>query len=229
MKEAYGENWRNVSGSGRNKIFVDPENEDPTGHQARHSADLVIAYVHEMNSGTGKSYPYQMHLGKTGIMIRFDGIFDYRLLAHQVGHLLGAGHGSKDESFISQRMYYAKGMATETNICTVMATGRFCRFVPYFSNPKVKINEERLLPPWAWADGQDPGPPNKYTLGVAEKRDNARWIKENRFILASVGNESIPCKGNIWEIKPKIVSCLNAKGFNVGPWMLYCENSFGRA
>ena len=91
VRAAYGENWRNSSRSLNIFRFLHDIN-DTMSHEARHSNDLIIAYVHRMSSGRGKAFPYQMHLGKTGVMIRHDGIFDKQLLAHEVGHVLGAGH-----------------------------------------------------------------------------------------------------------------------------------------
>ena len=36
---------------------------------------------------------YQMHTGKTAIVVKRDAIFLTEAIAHQVGHVLGAGHG----------------------------------------------------------------------------------------------------------------------------------------
>ena len=36
---------------------------------------------------------YQMHNGKTAIVVKRDAIFLTESIAHQVGHILGAGHG----------------------------------------------------------------------------------------------------------------------------------------
>ena len=63
-----------------------------SNHEARYSNDIVIAYVHELSGYAGKALPYLMHLGASGVVIRFDGLFDPYLLAHEVGHVLGAGH-----------------------------------------------------------------------------------------------------------------------------------------
>ena len=37
---------------------------------------------------------YQMHTGKTAIVVKRDAIFLTEAIAHQVGHVLGAGHGN---------------------------------------------------------------------------------------------------------------------------------------
>ena len=36
---------------------------------------------------------YKMHTGKTAIVVKRDAIFLTEAIAHQVGHVLGAGHG----------------------------------------------------------------------------------------------------------------------------------------
>ena len=63
-----------------------------TNYKARYSNDIVIAYTHDLSEYAGKALPYLMHLGASGVVIRFDGLFDPYLLAHEVGHVLGAGH-----------------------------------------------------------------------------------------------------------------------------------------
>ena len=70
-------------------------------HQARYSNDIVIAYVHELSGYAGKALPYLMHLGASGVVIRFDGLFDPYLLAHEVGHVLGAGHQEDDNGLLN--------------------------------------------------------------------------------------------------------------------------------
>ena len=52
----------------------------------------MIAYVHELAEFSGTSIPYQMHLGRSVAVLRFDALFDSKVLAHEVGHVLGAGH-----------------------------------------------------------------------------------------------------------------------------------------
>ena len=77
--------------------FWDPN--DPQGYKARHSNDLIIAYVHDISKGQGRVFPYQMHLGNTGVLIRHDAMFDKNLLVHLVGHVLGAGHNPNQSNF----------------------------------------------------------------------------------------------------------------------------------
>ena len=66
---------------------------------AEHPSDLIIAYVYNIAYNQGRTTSYQMHLGKTGLMIRFDALFDRRLLAHLVGHVLGAGHNPDPSNY----------------------------------------------------------------------------------------------------------------------------------
>lgn len=206
---------------------------DGKPHEARHSADLVIAFVHSLSSGAGKAFPYQMHHGLSGVMIRFDGIFDSILLAHQVGHVLGAGHdhGKGPIDGASGSMYYAQGIHTGPHLCSIMAVGKVCRHVPYFSSPQLEI-EEKLLKeyfPGLWGPVVE-DKPGVYKFGMKEERDNTRWIKENRFILSKVGNENITCDKDPWSLKPRVVDCLNfmramwyVEGFEINHITL-CDN-----
>ena len=84
--------------------------------RARLSNDIVIAYVHELSMYAGKALPYLMHYGTSGVVIRFDGLFDPYLLAHEVGHVLGAGHQISEsmkieikEIFISDNYEFQEG------------------------------------------------------------------------------------------------------------------------
>ena len=58
------------------------------------SADLVFIFVNHLDDETMflTNY-YKMHTGKTAIVVKRDAIFLTEAIAHQVGHVLGAGHG----------------------------------------------------------------------------------------------------------------------------------------
>ena len=58
------------------------------------SADLAFIFVNHLDDETMflTNY-YQMHTGKTAIVVKRDAIFLTESIAHQVGHILGAGHG----------------------------------------------------------------------------------------------------------------------------------------
>ena len=74
-----------------------------------------------------------------------------------------------------------------TTYCTIMASIP-CLKVPYFSNPEILLELE----------GWEP-------LGDLNQYNNAKWIKENRFVLASRGNESMKCE-NILKTSKKVIS-----------------------
>ena len=58
------------------------------------SADLAFIFVNHLDDETMflTNY-YKMHTGKTAIVVKRDAIFLTEAIAHQVGHVLGAGHG----------------------------------------------------------------------------------------------------------------------------------------
>ena len=66
-----------------------------------------------------------------------------------------------------------------------------CRLLPYFSNPHQIFDAEILGLPW--------------------KSDNNLWLKQNRFVLEKVGNETIQCPG----YNDKIMKCLLSKPIDV--------------
>ena len=54
-------------------------------------------------------------------------------------------------------------------------------------------------------------------------RDNTRWIKENRFLLESVGNEKISCRRQIWSTNVDVINCLAQDAVNP-MFIVYCDN-----
>ena len=86
-----------------------------------------------------------------------------------------------------------------------MADAQICRSVPYYSNPDIVIPAllMRLF-------GKDHAfnakkPPERLGTPI---RNNARWIKENRFILENVGDEGLTCPHRGFRISPKKVDCI---------------------
>ena len=75
-------------------------------------------------------------------------------------------------------MYYARAWKNK-DYCTIMYHNPWglCRDIPYFSSPHLSY------------DGQTIG--NRVT-------DNAGGIKENRFLLENVGDESISCEEHFY-------------------------------
>ena len=58
----------------------------------RISNDLLIAFVHELDGYNILSYPYQMHNNKSVVIVSDMAAFEIYDIAHEVGHVLGAGH-----------------------------------------------------------------------------------------------------------------------------------------
>ena len=72
-----------------------------------------------------------------------------------------------------------------TTYCTIMASIP-CLKLPYFSNPEIELE--------GWGK-----------LGDENQYNNAKWIKENRFVLADRGNESLKCE-NVLKTRKKVIS-----------------------
>ena len=74
-------------------------------------------------------------------------------------------------------IFYGQGIKTAKGHCTIMWSSlRNCNPLPYFSNPNLSYDGDRL--------GDDFGYVNY----------NAKWIRENRFLLKSVGAEDQKCE-----------------------------------
>ena len=57
-------------------------------------ADLTLVFMDELNEETMvMSYYYKMADKKTTILIKKDTLFATENIAHEIGHVLGAGHG----------------------------------------------------------------------------------------------------------------------------------------
>ena len=89
-------------------------------------------------------------------------------------------------------MYYAQGY-TGNHRCTIMSVpdvGKACRYIEYFSSTKLA---------------------NKIRIGKPDQ-DNTRWIKNNRFILESIGkNDTQNCERQVdWGVDPDVVDCLTS-------------------
>ena len=60
----------------------------------KESADLTLVFVDNLNENTlGLSYYYQIAEGKTVILMKNEALFATENIAHEIGHVLGAGHG----------------------------------------------------------------------------------------------------------------------------------------
>ena len=84
----------------------------------------------------------------------------------------------------------------------MMADAEMCKNRPYYSSPKFKLRgfQERM-----WVN-QTIKPFE--VLGDA-MHNNARWIRENRFVLFSVGNETMDCPNDLGvPINLDAVTCL---------------------
>ena len=73
-------------------------------------------------------------------------------------------------------VFYGQGIKTAKGYCTIMSSLSNCNPLPYFSNPNLSYDGDKL--------GDDFGYENY----------NVKWIRENRFLLKAVGTEEQKCK-----------------------------------
>jgi hypothetical protein len=73
-------------------------------------------------------------------------------------------------------VFYGQGIKTAKGHCTIMSFLRNCTPLPYFSNPYLTFDGEKL--------GDEFGYVNY----------NVKWMRQNRFLLQSVGTEGQKCE-----------------------------------
>jgi hypothetical protein len=73
-------------------------------------------------------------------------------------------------------MFYGQGIKTAKGYCTIMSSLSNCIPLPYFSNPNLSFEGDKL--------GDDFGYENY----------NVKWIRANRFLLKAVGTEEQKCE-----------------------------------
>jgi hypothetical protein len=90
---------------------------------------------------------------------------------------------------VSPSIAFAHAYVQKKNdFCTILSTNDFkpCVALPYYSNPDLEYKGE--------------------ALGGCYSQ-NARWIKENRFRVEAVGDESMICK-NTYTFEKNLIVCL---------------------
>ena len=92
--------------------------------------------------------------------------------------------------------FYGQGFKTAKGHCTIMSFlyNYFdCTPLPYFSNPNLSYDEEKL--------GDD----------IGDLNHNVKWIRENRLLLKAVGTEDQKCeftKGSLDRQENTDIKCL---------------------
>ena len=92
-------------------------------------------------------------------------------------------------------VFYGQGIVTPKGHCTIMSFKKDCFPLPFFSNPKLSYEGEKLGDEWGYVNF------------------NAKWIRENRFLLKGVGNEDKKCKmSEVMDWWPEWLECFTHKG-----------------
>ena len=73
-------------------------------------------------------------------------------------------------------VFYGQGMKTAKGHCTIMSFPSNCNPLPYFSNPNLSFEGEKL--------GDV----------IGDLNYNVKWIRENRLLLKAVGAEERRCE-----------------------------------
>ena len=162
--------------------------------EARISADLVIAFIHELEDEYTKSYTYRLDEKVAVVLVKPNSLFEVFDIAHEIGHVLGAGHtldhfyGPDYAPGGSPQVWYAQGYINPGSWrCTIMSANP-CIVEPIFSTPRVNYLNQ--------------------TWGTEQWQDNALWIRQNRFVWESVGAQDQKCK--------------QGEGMPYIPWLIQC-------
>ena len=100
--------------------------------------------------------------------------------------------------------FFAHGFKTpQSGFCTVMVDAQRCKSVPYFSSPNILVPALKFKIFGKVKQGNKP--PEKVGTNL---HNNAEWIKQNRFILQNVGNESMACPYIGFRIHVETVECI---------------------
>merc|ERR1712179_178512 len=152
----------------------------PSYSDIRESADAAQLLANNFhNCGSGYTYTATGSAGHTLSVVKKSCAFGYHSSIHEVGHNFGCQHdqGNGHNSHYDYGYGYLLGPYGLDGIGyrTAMAynaDGHKTR-VNYLSNPRVEYKG--------------------YPTGDADSADNARVVKENRFLMADIGNESKSC------------------------------------
>ena len=91
---------------------------------------------------------------------------------------------------------YGQGIKTAKGRCTIMSFPMYCNPLPYFSNPNLSYDGEKL--------GDD----------IGDLNYNVKWIRANRLLLKAVGTEDKKCEGSFRTGNSAIQGNLNLGMFN---------------
>lgn len=158
----------------------------------RKSSDLLIAFVQELEDTTTISYPYRLDEKIAAVIVRSSSVFEVYDIAHEIGHVLGAGHTPDLEYDPDYKplVFYGQGYIDHVSRkCTIMSPMP-CIMQPLFSTPRNRYQN--------------------HTYGRKHWQDNSAWIKQNRFVWKAVGNEDQKCKqGESMPYIPWLFKCFD--------------------